>query len=143
MLRLHFPEGFLLFVFKKNETKGMAYLSRVQANLTYQFLQATETSFGADSSSLQEFEASLGHSYQCRNRTLTLAGDFRLHVLNEHVQAFELHDGKFGEAEVCQEQRRSILVPIIVFVIIAVLVIVVLVAYVVGRRRSHVGYETI
>ncbi|KAL8177029.1 UNVERIFIED_CONTAM: hypothetical protein K2H54_041005 [Gekko kuhli] len=151
-LQLQFPEGFLLFIFKKmktqisflqNETKRTAYLSRVQANLTYQFPQATETSFRVDSSSLQEFEVSLGHSYQCRNRTLSLAGDFRLQVLNEHVQAFELHDGKFGEAEVCQEQRRSALVPIIVFVIIAVLVIIVLVAYAVGRRRSHVGYETL
>ncbi|XP_060111907.1 macrosialin [Heteronotia binoei] len=142
-LRLRFPEGSLVFVFKKNETRGTSYLSRVQANLTYQFMQATEMSFGADASSLQEFEASLGHSYQCRNRTLTLAGDFRLHVLNEQVQAFELQGGKFGEAEVCKEQRRSLLVPIVVIVIIVLLIVIVLVAYAVGRRRSHVGYETL
>ncbi|XP_048372388.1 macrosialin [Sphaerodactylus townsendi] len=142
-IKLRFPEGFLIFIFKKNETEKTSYLTRVQANLTYQFLQATETSFGADSSSLREFETSLGHSYQCQNRTLTLADGFQLQVLKERVQAFELQGGEFGEAEVCTEQRRSPVVVIIVVVVLVLLIVIVLVAYAVGRRRSQVGYQTL
>ncbi|XP_077171655.1 macrosialin isoform X2 [Paroedura picta] len=46
-LELRFPEGFLIFLFRKNETKGTSYLSRVQAKLTFQFPQARAEVCGA------------------------------------------------------------------------------------------------
>ncbi|CAI5791557.1 macrosialin isoform X1 [Podarcis lilfordi] len=143
VLHLHFLEGNLLFTFRKNYTRNIFYLSRVQAYLTYQFHQAAAKSFRADNSSLREFEARLGHSYQCRNRTLVLAEGFHLNALQEQVQAFELQGGKFGEAEVCPEQRRTLLVPIIIGVLLLVLIIIVVVAFLIGRARGHRGYQTI
>ncbi|XP_033026129.1 macrosialin [Lacerta agilis] len=143
VLHLHFQEGDLLFTFRKNHTGKTFFLSRVQAYLTYQFHQATGRSFRADNSSLREFEARLGHSYQCRNRTLVLAEGFHLSALQERVQAFDLQDGKFGEAEVCREQRRTLLVPIIIGVLLLVLILIVVVAFLIGRARSHRGYQTI
>ncbi|XP_044273067.1 macrosialin [Varanus komodoensis] len=140
-LTLRFPEGHLVFTFQKNETQGTFYLSRTQANLTVQFPQATETFFAADNSSLREFEAHLGHSYQCRNRSLALAEGFYLNVLNERVQAFGLRNGAFGEAEVCPEQRRSKVLPIVVGVVLGLLILVVIVAFVVGRLRNRQGYQ--
>ncbi|XP_061445523.1 macrosialin [Rhineura floridana] len=142
-LDLHFPEGYLLFTFKKNETGNIFYLGQVQANLTYQFHHAVETSFGADNASLHEFKASLGHSYQCRNRSLILAEGFRLNALKERVQAFEFQGGEFGEAEVCPEQRRSLFLPIIIGVVLLLLILIVIGAFVLGRWRSHRGYQTI
>uniref|UniRef100_A0A670J4C3 CD68 molecule n=1 Tax=Podarcis muralis TaxID=64176 RepID=A0A670J4C3_PODMU len=143
VLHLHFLEGDLLFTFRKNYTRNIFYLSRVQAYLTYQFHQAAAKSFRADNSSLREFEARLGHSYQCRNRTLFLAEGFHLNALQEQVQAFELQGGKFGEAEVCPEQRRTLLVPIIIGVLLLVLILIVVVAFLIGRARGHRGYQTI
>lgn len=142
-LELRFSEGYLIFTFMKNETTKTFYLSGVQANLTYQFPQATETTFAAHNSSLREFEAHLGHSYQCGNRSLALQTDFQLQALQERVQAFELKSGQFGAAEFCQTPRRSTIVPIIVGVVLGLLIVVVLVAYAVGRWRTHRGYQTI
>ncbi|KAM3823911.1 macrosialin [Vipera latastei] len=142
-LKLHFPEGFILFTFQKNETENAAYLHQVQANLTYWFPQATEKTFRANNASLREFAAPLGKSYQCRNRSLDLTEDFRLSALSERIQAFQLQDGKFGEAEVCPEQRRSIVLPIVVGVVLGLLILIVLVAFAVGRWRAHTGYESL
>uniref|UniRef100_A0ABM5EJL3 Macrosialin isoform X1 n=2 Tax=Pogona vitticeps TaxID=103695 RepID=A0ABM5EJL3_9SAUR len=143
LLELNFPEGFIFFTFQKNETQNKFYLSRIRANLTYQFPRATETSFAADNASLHEFEAHLGHSYQCQNRTLALADSFRLHAQNERVQAFELKDGQFGEADVCPLPKRSSILPIMVGVLLALLILIVIIAFLVGRRRAHSGYQTL
>ncbi|XP_053118234.1 macrosialin isoform X1 [Hemicordylus capensis] len=141
-LDLRFPEGFLLFMFTKNETQTTVYLSRVQANLTYQFPQATETNFGAENASLREFQARLGHSYTCQNRSMALAPDFHLQALDERVQAFQLKAGEFGEAEDCKvPKRRSITVPLVIGLLLGILIIIVIVAYLVGRRRAQGGYQ--
>ncbi|XP_070623457.1 macrosialin [Erythrolamprus reginae] len=142
-LKLHFPEGFVLFTFEKNQTEKVAYLHQVQANLTYQFPQTAEKAFGVNNASLREFAAPLGKSYQCRNRSLALSEDFRLTVLSERVQAFQLRDGKFGEAEVCPEQKRSVVLPIVVGVVILILIIIVLVAFTIGRCKARTGYESL
>ncbi|XP_034263137.2 macrosialin [Pantherophis guttatus] len=142
-LKLHFPEGFILFTFEKNATEKAVYLRQVEANLTYQFPQATEKTFRANNASLREFAAPLGKSYQCRNRSLALSENFRLTALSERVQAFQLQDGKFGEAEVCSEQKRSVVLPIVVGVVLGVLILIVLVAFAVGRWRARTGYESL
>uniref|UniRef100_A0A8C6YFU9 Lysosome-associated membrane glycoprotein 1 n=1 Tax=Naja naja TaxID=35670 RepID=A0A8C6YFU9_NAJNA len=144
-LKLQFPEGFILFTFQKNETEKAAYLSQVQANLTYQFPQATEaTTFKANNASLREFAAPLGKSYQCRNRSVGLSDTFRLTALSERIQAFQLQGGNFGEAEFCPEQQKhSIVLPIVVGVVLGLLILIVLVAFAVGRWRGRTGYESL
>ncbi|XP_067325774.1 macrosialin [Anolis sagrei] len=142
-LTLSFPEGFVSFFFSKNETQNTFYLSRVQAKLTYQFPQAAESSFGADNASLHEFQAHLGHSYQCRNRSLVLKEGFQLNVLRQRIQAFGLPKGEFGEAEVCPEQRRSSALPIVVGVVLGLLILIVVVAFLFGRYRKRPGYQTL
>ncbi|XP_058039527.1 macrosialin [Ahaetulla prasina] len=142
-LKLHFPEGFILFTFEKNATEKAAYLRQVQANLTFQFPQATEKTFRANNASLREFAAPLGKSYQCRNRSLALSENFHLTALSERIQAFQLQDGKFGEAEVCPEQKRSVVLPIVVGVVLGLLILIVLVAFAVGRLRARTGYESL
>ncbi|KAJ7313272.1 hypothetical protein JRQ81_004556 [Phrynocephalus forsythii] len=143
ILELQFPQGFLLFTFQKNETQNKFYLSRIKANLTYQFQQATESSFRVDNASLHELEARLGHSYQCLNRSLAVSDSFLLNVRNERIQAFELKNGDFGDADICPEQRRSSVVPIVVGVLLGLLILIVVIAFLVGRRRAHAGYQTL
>lgn len=46
-------------------------------------------------------------------------------------------------AEVCELDEDDMLIPIIVGAALAVLVLIVILAYVIGRNRSHAGYQTI
>lgn len=46
-------------------------------------------------------------------------------------------------AEECQVDRDQMLIPIIVGAALAGLVLIVLIAYLIGRKRSHAGYQTI
>lgn len=59
------------------------------------------------------------------------------------VQAFHVEGGTFGSVEECQLDEDSLLVPIAVGGALAGLVLVVLIAYLIGRKRSHAGYQTI
>ncbi len=46
-------------------------------------------------------------------------------------------------AEECQMDQDQMLIPIIVGAALAGLVLIVLIAYLIGRKRSHAGYQTI
>lgn len=46
-------------------------------------------------------------------------------------------------AEECQMDEDDMLIPIVVGAALAGLVIIVLLAYLIGRKRSHAGYQTI
>ena len=54
-------------------------------------------------------------------------------------------DDLFSVEKVCKadDQKDSNLVPIIVGACLAVLVVIVLVAYLIGRRRSRTGYQSV
>ncbi|XP_054851153.1 macrosialin isoform X2 [Eublepharis macularius] len=66
-LKLQFPEGFLIFIFKKNQTTRTSYLNRVQANLTYQFRQATGCSHCDDGPRPQPVHAALSPAFMFHN----------------------------------------------------------------------------
>lgn len=46
-------------------------------------------------------------------------------------------------AEECQLDEDDMLIPIVVGAALAGLVLIVLLAYLIGRKRSHAGYQTI
>ncbi|XP_044857314.1 macrosialin [Mauremys mutica] len=140
-MELNFPQGFLHFTFVKNKTQNTVYLHEVRAQLRLQFPGTSQRQFGAHNASLREFEARLGHSYQCQNRSLALTPAFHLDALHERLQAFALPGGHFGEAELCPEERRSSLVPVIVVVVLLILILIIVIAYLVGRRRAQGGYQ--
>ncbi|XP_067412541.1 LOW QUALITY PROTEIN: macrosialin [Emydura macquarii macquarii] len=142
ILELRFPQGFLLFTFLKNMTRKTFYLGGVRANLSLRFPGAMEHSFTVQSHNLREFEASLGRSYQCENQSLALGPAFRLDALHERVQAFALRGGAFGAADLCPQQRSS-LVPLIIGVVLLVLIIIIIIAYLLGRQRTRGGYQTL
>ncbi len=49
----------------------------------------------------------------------------------------------FFPAEECQMDQDQMLIPIIVGAALSGLVLIVLIAYLIGRKRSHAGYQTI
>ncbi|XP_077663144.1 macrosialin [Eretmochelys imbricata] len=158
-MNITFAQGFLHFTFVKNTTQNAVYLHEVGASLNVHFpgphvrtgvqavvggaLAPAESQFGAQNSGLREFEARLGKSYQCGNRSLALAPAFHLDALHERLQAFALPGGHFGDAEQCPEDRHSMVVPIVIGVVLLVLILIIVIAYMLGRRRSRGGYQTI
>ncbi|KAL6049989.1 hypothetical protein STEG23_006933 [Scotinomys teguina] len=59
------------------------------------------------------------------------------------VQAFKVESDRFGSVEECMQDGNNMLIPIAVGGTLAGLVLNVLIAYLIGRKKSHAGYQTI
>lgn len=105
----------------------------------------------------------------CREeQTLNVAPDLSINIFQVQVQPFNVTGDQFGagklfgpvecdqinlllalichlslSAEECQLDEDDMLIPIIVGAALAGLVLIVLLAYLIGRKRSHAGYQTI
>ncbi|KAM9674505.1 lysosome-associated membrane glycoprotein 1 [Dama dama] len=132
----------LLLQFSMNESSSRVFLQGVQLNLTLP--DAKDRSFTATNSSLRALQATAGNSYKCNaEQRLQVTSTFSLNVFRVWVQAFRVDGGKFGPVEECQLDENSMLIPIAVGGALAGLVLIVLIAYLIGRKRSHAGYQTI
>ncbi|XP_055282717.1 lysosome-associated membrane glycoprotein 1 isoform X2 [Moschus berezovskii] len=142
-LELH-SESLLLLVFQfaMNESSSRVFLQGVQLNLTLP--DAKDRTFTATNSSLRALQATAGNSYKCNSeQRLQVTSTFSLNVFRVWVQAFRVDGDKFGPVEECQLDENSMLIPIAVGGALAGLVLIVLIAYLIGRKRSHAGYQTI
>uniref|UniRef100_UPI0037E720D5 lysosome-associated membrane glycoprotein 1a n=1 Tax=Semicossyphus pulcher TaxID=241346 RepID=UPI0037E720D5 len=100
--------------------------------------------FRASNDSLDYLRSTLGRSYMCNaEQTLTVVPTFSLNTFRVQVQPFEVTTNQFATAEECQMDQTQMLIPIIVGAALAGLVLIVLIAYLIGRKRSHAGYQTI
>lgn len=142
-LELHDSNLLLLVLqFSMNESSSRVFLQGVQLNLTLP--DARDRSFTASNSSLSALQATAGSSYKCdAEQRLQVTSTFSLNVFRVWVQAFHVDGGKFGPVEECQLDENSMLIPIAVGGALAGLVLIVLIAYLIGRKRSHAGYQTI
>uniref|UniRef100_A0A3Q0TAP7 Lysosomal associated membrane protein 1b n=1 Tax=Amphilophus citrinellus TaxID=61819 RepID=A0A3Q0TAP7_AMPCI len=95
-------------------------------------------------SSLDYLRGTLGYSYFCREeQTLNVTRNLSINTFQLQVQPFGVSGDKFGAAEECQLDEDDMLIPIIVGAALAGLVLIVLFAYLIGRKRSHAGYQSI
>ncbi|XP_010829840.1 PREDICTED: LOW QUALITY PROTEIN: lysosome-associated membrane glycoprotein 1 [Bison bison bison] len=125
-----------------NESSSRVFLQGVQLNLTLP--DAKEGSFTATNSSLRALQATAGNSYKCNaEQRLRVTSSFSLNMFRVWLQAFRVDGDKFGPVEECQLDENSMLIPIAVGGALAGLVLIVLLAYLIGRKRSHAGYQTI
>ncbi|XP_066267028.1 lysosome-associated membrane glycoprotein 1-like isoform X1 [Branchiostoma lanceolatum] len=94
---------------------------------------------------LTAFEGSVGSSYKCMaEQDVSLTGDVMLIATDVQVQPFGLSDNNFDTAEECPADNEiSNIVPIAVGCALAGLVVIVLIAYLIGRRKSHKGYQQV
>ncbi|XP_071775840.1 lysosome-associated membrane glycoprotein 1b isoform X1 [Centroberyx gerrardi] len=131
----------LTFIFSLNVTSSKYHLSGVSLSAV---LPDMSGPFTAGNRSLDYLRGTLGRSYMCREeQTLDVAQDFSINTFQLQVQPFGLTGDQFGAAEECQLDEDDMLIPIIVGAALAGLVLIVLVAYLIGRKRSHAGYQTI
>ncbi|XP_040904870.1 lysosome-associated membrane glycoprotein 2 isoform X2 [Toxotes jaculatrix] len=108
----------------------------------------TKTSSGAEFSevntNLSLWEATIGSSYMCnKEQNYTITSLLTLYTFNLQVQPFKVTKNAFSTAHECSLDDTSILIPIIVGAALAGLILIVVIAYVIGRRKTYVGYQTL
>ncbi|XP_019500381.1 PREDICTED: lysosome-associated membrane glycoprotein 1 isoform X2 [Hipposideros armiger] len=142
-LELWSPNTMLLaFQFGKNASSSRFFLQGIQLNMTLP--EAKTPTFKATNRSLRALQASMGNSYRCNaEERIQVTKAFSVNIFQVWVQAFQVEGGKFGSVEECQLDENNMLIPIAVGGALAGLVLIVLIAYLIGRKRSHAGYQTI
>ncbi|KAL0970490.1 hypothetical protein UPYG_G00242770 [Umbra pygmaea] len=140
-LTLTFKEGFITFLFHKNTTRNVVYVSEVSFKLTYPLGGKTSV-YTATNKSLEIFSAAVGHSYSCRSESLLMKDGLYLDITHHRMQGFNISKTMdFGPPDACQADRPDYRVAIAVGVVLLVLIIVVVVAYLLSRRRRPDGYQ--
>ncbi|XP_053311201.1 lysosome-associated membrane glycoprotein 1 [Spea bombifrons] len=129
--------------FALNSSAGKYYLSGVAANTTLP-ADSKVPKLGVANNSLTYFQTTARKSYRCNaKQALEITSKFTLNTYNVQIQPFDVSGNAFGPAVECALDENSMLVPIVVGAALAGLVLIVLIAYLVGRKRSHAGYQTI
>lgn len=131
----------LNFTFTLNSTTNKYHLSAISLLAAWSDMIAP---LSVSNTSLNYLRSTLGHSYMCNaEQTLVVVPAFSLNTFKLQVQPFGVTTKQFATAEECQMDQDQMLIPIIVGAALAGLVLIVLIAYLIGRKRSHAGYQTI
>lgn len=100
--------------------------------------------FSEVNSNLSLWEAAVGSSYMCnKEQNYTITNLLTIYTFDLQVQPFGVKKGGFSTAHECSLDDTSILIPIIVGAALAGLILIVVIAYVIGRRKTYVGYQTL
>ncbi|XP_069895907.1 lysosome-associated membrane glycoprotein 2 isoform X3 [Dipodomys merriami] len=138
-LRLNNSNINLDFVFAMKNGNRF-YLKEVNASIY--LTNSTVFSFG--NNNLSYWDAPLGSSYMCiKEQIVSVSGKFQINTFNLRVQPFNVKEGKYSTAQECSLDDDTILIPIIVGAGLSGLIIVIVIAYLIGRRKSYAGYQTL
>ncbi|XP_070768882.1 lysosome-associated membrane glycoprotein 2 isoform X2 [Enoplosus armatus] len=100
--------------------------------------------FSEANTNLSLWDAAVGSSYMCnKEQNYTITSLLTLYTFDLQVQPFAVKKGVFSTAHECSMDDTSILIPIIVGAALAGLILIVVIAYVIGRRKTYVGYQTL
>ncbi|XP_060089727.1 lysosome-associated membrane glycoprotein 1 [Heteronotia binoei] len=143
MLYLFLESARLTFHFVQNASIEKYFLQGININIALPS-EATEMRYNVTNNSLSELKATVGKSFKCvAEETIWVSDRAAVNVFDVQIQAFKFEGDKFGAAEECLVDENNMLIPIIVGAALAGLVLIVLIAYLIGRKRSHAGYQTI
>uniref|UniRef100_A0A8P0TEB8 Lysosome-associated membrane glycoprotein 2 n=1 Tax=Canis lupus familiaris TaxID=9615 RepID=A0A8P0TEB8_CANLF len=123
---------------KKNENRF--YLKEVNVSMYL----VNGSVFSIANNNLSYWDAPLGSSYMCnKEQTVSVSGAFQINTFDLRVQPFNVMEGKYSTAQECSLDDDTILIPIIVGAGLSGLIIVIVIAYLIGRRKSYAGYQTL
>uniref|UniRef100_A0A3Q2Z9T5 Lysosomal-associated membrane protein 2 n=1 Tax=Kryptolebias marmoratus TaxID=37003 RepID=A0A3Q2Z9T5_KRYMA len=112
-----------------------------EMTITFTFVNVI---FNESSTNLSLWETNVGSSYMCnKEQNATISERLNLYTFNLRVQPFGVKKGVFSTAYECSLDDPSILIPIIVGAALAGLILIVVIAYLIGRRKTHAGYQTL
>ncbi|XP_037367908.1 lysosome-associated membrane glycoprotein 2 isoform X2 [Talpa occidentalis] len=136
LLRLNSSDiKYLDFVFVKNDSRF--YLKEVNVSIVI-----NGTDFNMANNNLSYWDAPLGSSYMCnKEQTVLVSETFHINTFSLRVQPFNVMEGKYSTAQDCSADDDNFLVPIAVGAALAGVLILVLLAYFIGLKRHHAGYE--
>ncbi|KAM9414179.1 lysosome-associated membrane glycoprotein 2 isoform 2-T2 [Salvelinus alpinus] len=108
-------------------------------------IPATGATVVAANTNMSIWAAAVGSSYMCnKEQTLNVTDTLTLYTFELRVQPFEVNKGEFATAVECfMDSDLSFLVPIAVGVALSFLIILVLISYLIGRRKSRTGYQSV
>ncbi|XP_066104840.1 lysosome-associated membrane glycoprotein 2 isoform X4 [Saccopteryx bilineata] len=129
---------YLDFVFAvKNENRF--YLKEVNVSML-----VNGSVFSIANNNLSYWDAPLGSSYMCnKEQTVSVSRAFQINTFDLRVQPFNVIEGKYSTAQECSLDDDTILIPIIVGAGLSGLIVVIVIAYLIGRRKSYAGYQTL
>uniref|UniRef100_A0A673G6E8 Lysosome-associated membrane glycoprotein 1 n=1 Tax=Sinocyclocheilus rhinocerous TaxID=307959 RepID=A0A673G6E8_9TELE len=131
----------LTFAFTLNLTTQKFFLSAVNVSA---FWPDMTDWFVEGNGSLNFLQCSVGRSYMCSvEQMLAVVPTFSINTFRLQLQPFNVTANRFAAAEECRVDQENMLIPIIVGAALAGLVLIVLIAYLIGRKRTHAGYQTI
>ncbi|XP_041705191.1 lysosome-associated membrane glycoprotein 2 isoform X2 [Coregonus clupeaformis] len=106
---------------------------------------ATGAPVVAANTNMSVWVAAVGSSYMCnKEQTLNVTDTLTLYTFALRVQPFGVKKGEFATAVECfMDSDLSFLVPIAVGVALGFLIILVLISYLIGRRKSRTGYQSV
>lgn len=130
---------YLDFIFAvKNEKRF--YLKEVNVNMYL----ANGSAFRVSNNNLSFWDAPLGSSYMCnKEQVVSVSRTFQINTFNLKVQPFNVTKGEYSTAQECSLDDDTILIPIIVGAGLSGLIIVIVIAYLIGRRKTYAGYQTL
>ncbi|XP_072837508.2 lysosome-associated membrane glycoprotein 2 isoform X3 [Pogona vitticeps] len=129
------------FLFAVKDTSSDRF-SLKEVNITV--VQPKNGTLSAANRSLDYWETTLGNSYMCRKEeTLVVTSGYRMNVFDLKIQPFDVQDNEYATAEECSSSDLLIVIPIVVGVLVGLLIIVLFVCYMIGRRKSQSGYQSV
>ncbi|XP_028749556.1 LOW QUALITY PROTEIN: lysosome-associated membrane glycoprotein 2 [Peromyscus leucopus] len=103
---------------------------------------ANGSAFSVSNNNLSFWDAPLGSSYMCnKEQVVSVSRTFQINTFNLKVQPFNVTEGKYSTAQDCSADEDNFLVPIAVGAALAGVLTLVLLAYFIGLKRHHTGYE--
>ncbi|XP_029389888.1 lysosome-associated membrane glycoprotein 2 isoform X2 [Mus pahari] len=130
---------YLDFIFAVKDEKRF-YLKEVNVNMYL----ANGSAFNISNNNLSFWDAPLGSSYMCnKEQVLSVSRTFQINTFNLKVQPFNVTKGEYSTAQECSLDDDTILIPIIVGAGLSGLIIVIVIAYLIGRRKTYAGYQTL
>ncbi|GAB1302732.1 Lysosome-associated membrane glycoprotein 2 [Apodemus speciosus] len=100
--------------------------------------------FNISNNNLSFWDAPLGSSYMCnKEQVVSVSRTFQINTFNLKVQPFNVTKGEYSTAQECSLDDDTILIPIIVGAGLSGLIIVIVIAYLIGRRKTYAGYQTL
>ncbi|XP_066194546.1 lysosome-associated membrane glycoprotein 2 isoform X1 [Sylvia atricapilla] len=135
--------GFTFAVKNTSANVQKFYLREVNVTLLNRLNGSVISS--ADNSNFSKWDAFLGSSYMCRKeQTLQINEDVQVHTFNLWIQPFLVEADKFATAEECvADSDLNFLIPIAVGMALGFLIILVFISYIIGRRKSRTGYQSV
>ncbi|XP_026530570.1 lysosome-associated membrane glycoprotein 2 [Notechis scutatus] len=129
-----------LFAVKNSTSSEKFYLKGVDITVA----DSPNATISASNHTLNNWETTMGNSYLCRKEeSILVSPGYKINIFDLKIQPFEVEEGQFSAAGECLQDDDTVLIPIVVGAALAGLVVIIVTTYLIGRRKTYAGYQTL